>query len=145
MSKEKSKPTFREQLKLATPETCIAAIKNGWVAGLISIGLTLIMVLVGMYSNSENTTLVYYADPMMLADIALMIVMVFFIHKKSRIAATCMFLYFVLSKYIQWTDLGSVQGLPMALIFTLFYFNAMRGTYVWHSKYKDLESGEAKI
>ena len=139
MNKEKSKPTFKEQLKLETPETCLAAIKNGWVAGIISITLTLIIMLVGIYSNSENETLNYYADPNLILDIILMVVMVFFIYRKSRIAATCMFLYFIVSKYIQWTDLGEIQGVPIALIFTLLYFNAMRGTYIWHSKYKDTQ------
>jgi hypothetical protein len=145
VSKEESKSTFKDQLELSTPEACLAAIKSGWVAGSISIGITLAIVLVGMFSNSENTTLSYYADPSMFFDIALMIIMVFFIYKKSRIASTCMLLYFVLAKYIQWTDLGVVQGVPMALIFSFFYFNAMRGTYVWHSKYKDPQSGEAAI
>lgn len=145
MSKEKTKPSFKDQLKLETQETCLAAIKNGWVAGLISIGLTLAIVLVGFYSGSENETINYFADPTMFIDIGLMVIMVFFIYRKSRIAATCMFLYFVLSKYIQWTDFGAVQGLPMALIFTFFYFNAMRGTYAWHSKYKETQSAEVEI
>jgi uncharacterized iron-regulated membrane protein len=45
-------------------------------------------------------------------------------------------LYFVISKLIQWHDLGNVQGLPMALVFMFFYFNAMRGTFIWHAKFK---------
>jgi hypothetical protein len=145
ISQEKTKPSFKDQLKLDTPDTCLAAIKNGWVAGLISIGLTLAIVLVGMFSKSENMTLNYFADRPMFIDIILTITMVFFIYKKSRIAATSMFLYFVLSKYIQWTDLGEAQGVPMALIFAFFYFNAMRGTYVWHSKYKEPEPLNSEI
>lgn len=47
-----------------------------------------------------------------------------------------MFFYFVLSKILQWSDLGNVQGLPLAIVFMFFYFNAMRATFVWHSKYK---------
>ena len=145
MTKEASKPSFKDQLKLDSEETCLAAIKNGWVAGLVSIGLTLLIVLIGMFSGTENTTVNYFADPTIFIDIVLMVVMVFFIYKKSRIAATCMLLYFVLSKYIQWTDLGEAQGVPMALIFTFFYFNAMRGTFVWHSKYKELTPAESEI
>ncbi|WP_077343674.1 hypothetical protein [Pseudocolwellia agarivorans] len=142
MSTEETKPTFLQKLKISTPEACLSAIKNGWVAGLISIGLTLLMVLIGMFSNSENATVVYFGDPLMFIDLILMLIMVFFIFKKSRVAATSMFIYFLSSKYIQWTDLGEVQGLPMAMIFIALYFNAMRGTYLWHSKFKQLQSVE---
>jgi hypothetical protein len=145
MFKEDKKESLKDQFKMKTPETCLAAIKNGWIAGLVSIALTLLVVTIGMLSNSDDSRLSYFADPMMFIDIGLMIVMVFFIYKKSRVAATCMFLYFVLSKYIQWTDLGDVQGLPMALIFMFFYFNAMRGTYRWHSKFKLVDSVKPKI
>lgn len=137
MSTEVSKPSFKDQLKLDTSEACLSAIKNGWVAGSISIGLTLLIVLVGIFSNTDNETIKFFSDPTMFIDLALMVVMVFFIHRKSRVAATCMFLYFVLSKYIQWSSLGAAQGLPMAVIFIFFYFNAMRGTYIWHSKFKE--------
>ncbi len=136
MTKEKSKPSFKDQFVLNSVESCLAAIKNGWVAGLISIGLTFVVVVIGMYSNTDNATLNYFADPTIFIDLVLMAIMVFFIRKKSRIAATCMFLYFIISKYIQWSDLGTMQGLPMAVIFMILYFNAMRATFIWHSKFK---------
>ena len=75
-----------------------------------------------------------------MVDVVLIAIMAFFIYKKSRTAATLMFFYFVISKFAQWYELGNVQGLPMALIFMYFYFNAMRGTFIWHSKYKNQDA-----
>ena len=132
----KEKISFKEQLKLGSEASCLAAIKGGWVAGLISIGLTLVIMLIGMNTNTNDKTILYFSDPTVFIDLAFVVVMVFFIYKKSRIAATSMFIYFVAAKYIQWIDLGAIQGLPLAVVFVFFYFNAMRGTYVWHSKYK---------
>lgn len=128
---------------MGTQELCEAAIKNGWIAALISLGITLIFSLIGFFTQSDNETLNYFLDPWLMVDAVLIAIMAFFIYKKSRTAATLMFFYFVISKFIQWYDLGSAQGLPVALVFMYFYFNAMRGTFVWHSKYKNQEDGLA--
>ena len=136
MEEKKKKTSFKDQIKMDTQELCEAAIKNGWVAALISLGITLIYSLIGFFIQSDNVTLNYFLDPWLLVDVVLIGIMAFVIYKKSRTAATLMFFYFVLSKFIQWYDLGTVQGLPMTIIFMYFYFNAMRGTFLWHSKYK---------
>lgn len=124
-------------------ELCEAAIKAGWIAALISLGFTLIFSSIGFFTQSDNETLNYFLDPWLMIDVVLIGIMAFYIYRKSRTAATLMFFYFVLSKFIQWYDLGSVQGLPVSLIFMYFYFNAMRGTFLWHSKYKNLNEGVA--
>jgi ABC-type proline/glycine betaine transport system permease subunit len=136
VTEKKPKASFSDQLKLNTPQLCAAAIKNGWIATLISLSITLVFSVIGIFTHSENTSLNYFLDPSLLFDVVLMAVLAFFIYKKSRIAATMMFLYFVISKLIQWHDLGNVQGLPMALVFMFFYFNAMRGTFIWHAQFK---------
>lgn len=141
MTEDKKKSSFKDQIKMDTQELCEGAIKNGWIAALISLGITLIFSTIGFFTQSDDETLNYFLDPWMLVDVVLIGIMAFFIYKKSRIAATLMFLYFVLSKFTQWYDLGSAQGLPMALIFMYFYFNAMRGTFVWHSRYKNINEG----
>ncbi|MBT4882445.1 MAG: hypothetical protein HON44_00550 [Glaciecola sp.] len=143
MTEKKPKLSFKNQMKMGTQELCEAAIKNGWIAALISLGITLIFSLIGFFTQSDNETLNYFLDPWLMVDAVLIAIMAFFIYKKSRTAATLMFFYFVISKFIQWYDLGSAQGLPVALVFMYFYFNAMRGTFVWHSKYKNQEDGLA--
>ena len=137
MVEKKAKTSFIDSMKLDTQERCEAAIRNGWIAALISLGLTLVFGIIGFFAQSDNEVLNYFLDPFILVDVVLMAIMAFFIYKKSRTAATAMFIYFLGSKLIQWYDLGNVQGLPMALVFLYFYFNAMQGTFIWHSKYKN--------
>ena len=145
MSNKKEKASFVDQYKMNTPELCEQAIKNGWIAALISVGITLAFSVAGFFAQSENETLNYFLDRWLLIDVLLMTVLAFFIFRKSRIAASLMFVYFVISKLSQWYDLGTAQGLPMALIFIYFYFNAMRGTFIWYSRYKKSSEVAAEI
>ena len=64
----------------------------------------------------------------------MLFVLSIFIFNKSRIASTLMVIYFVASRVIIWTALGSPRGLPIALVFLAIYINAMRGTFRWHKK-----------
>ncbi|MDT3306290.1 MULTISPECIES: hypothetical protein [unclassified Shewanella] len=132
----KNKASLKSLFKIETQEQCLSAIKNGWIVTLISLSITLVFSTIGFFTQTENATLNYFLDPFLMIDVVLMAVMAFFIYRKSRIAATLMLFYFVLSKILQWSDLGNVQGLPLAIVFMFFYFNAMRATFVWHSKYK---------
>lgn len=134
---EKKKISFYDLINLDSKEICEAAIKNGWIAALISLSITLVFSLIGLFTKSENKSINYFLDPWLFLDVMLIAILAFFIYKKSRTAATLMFGYFLLSKFLQWYELGSAQGLPMALIFMFFYFTAMRGTFIWHSKYKN--------
>ena len=136
MEKEKQKVSFKNQIKMDTQELCETAIKNGWIAALISLGITFMFSSIGFFTQADNEALNYYLEPWLMVDVALMAIMAFFIYKKSRTAATLMFFYFLTSKLIEWYEIGNAQGLPLALMFMYFYFNAMRGTFVWHSKYK---------
>jgi ABC-type proline/glycine betaine transport system permease subunit len=148
MAEKPTKVTFKDLIKMETKEVCEAAIKNGWIAALISMGLTLIFSSIGFFTQSDNEELNHFLNPWMMVDVVLIAIMAFFIHKKSRTAATLIFLYFITSKFLDWYALGSTQGLPLALVFIFYYFNAMRGNFMWHSNYKnqDIEpSPETKI
>jgi len=135
MKEDKNHTSFQDRFKMDTQELCEAAIRQGWITALVSMGITLLFSSIGFFTQSDNETPNYFLEPWLLIDVVLMAVMAFFIYKKSRTAATLMFVYFVTSKLVQWYDLGNVQGLPLAMIFMYFYFNAMRGTFIWHSKY----------
>lgn len=137
MTEKKNKATFSDKMKMDTQVSCEAAIKNGWCAALLSLVITLAFSCFGFFVKSDDETLNYLLDPWLLVDVVLLAIMAFFIYKKSRIAATLMFIYFVVSKITLWYELGAVQGLPLTMIFLFFYVNAMRGTFVWHSKYKN--------
>ena len=86
MSRERS--TFKDQLALNTEEACLVAIKNGWIAASVSLGLTLLVVLVGLTFSSGSETLQYFSNPAMFIDIGFMAILAFFIYKKSRIACS---------------------------------------------------------
>jgi ABC-type proline/glycine betaine transport system permease subunit len=130
---------------LGTQKACEKAIKYGWIAATVSAVLTLIMAVLGFFIHSENAALQYALDPMLLIDAVLIAVLAFFIFKKSRTAATILLIYFILSKIMVWMDTHSLSGGGIALIFILIYFNAMRATYIWHSKYKNVRPQEATI
>ncbi|MCP3940104.1 MAG: OmpA family protein [Desulfobacteraceae bacterium] len=93
--------------------------------------------------QSGNEMLNYMLNPWAIFDVVLLAIFAFFIYKKSRIAATLMFIYFIISKCLLWYDLGKAQGIILTLAFMFFYFNAMRGTFLWHSKYKNQDESLA--
>lgn len=134
---ENKKPTFKERMKMETQELCESAIKNGWIAALVSFTFTLIGAVSGFFIQGSDAASNFFLNPWLMIDVVLIAILAFFIYKKSRIAATLMFGYFLFSKISMWYDLGTMQGFPVALIFIYFFFNAMRGTFIWHSRYKD--------
>ncbi len=59
MAEKPSKVTFKDQIKMETQEVCEAAIKNGWIAASISMGLTLIVSSMAFFTQSDNAKLNY--------------------------------------------------------------------------------------
>jgi hypothetical protein len=125
-----------DQFSIADRSSCEKAIRNGGIAAMVSAGLTALLATVGIFTTSNNPTLSYYLDPWSLVDAALIVVLGIFIFRKSRTAATLMLAYFVVSKGIQWYDMGKPSGTIMSILFFMFYFSAMRATYAWHKTYK---------
>lgn len=112
---------------------CTKAIKNGGIAAMISAAITGGFAIAGFFTNSSSNDLNYFLDPWILVDAVLIVVLGIFIFRKSRVAATLMVIYFVGSKLLMWAEMGEPKGLPMTIIFLLFYVTAMRGTYIWHA------------
>lgn len=114
------------------------AIKNGWVAGLVSLGMTIIVMLIGMYSAGADLGPMMDGGLFLLGDVLLMAVLIFFMYRKSRVAVMLMFVYFLASKALQ-IILGDYRGLVVGALFLFFYGRAVWGTFIWH-KIKDLEN-----
>ena len=72
-----------------------------------------------------------------LIDVILVFALAFGIYKKSRFAATTMFIYFLASKIWLIVETGKPTGLVMAIIFLYFYFQAMVGTYQYYKILKN--------
>jgi hypothetical protein len=81
--------------------------------------------------------LAYLLDPWKVVDVALIAVLAAFIFRKSRVASTFLVVYFILDKLTMWYDMRKVRGLPLTVIFLLYYMTAMRGTYRWHAAYRN--------
>lgn len=63
---------------------------------------------------------------------ALIAGLTFGIFRTSRVCAVVMLVYFVGSKLFLWVETRSITGLPVALVFTWFFFRGVTGTLVWH-------------
>ena len=108
------------------------AIKNGWIAALVSMGFTLLIVVLALSGVFDMSAEMGSAiDMLALIDVALIGVLAFFIYRKSRVAAVLMLLYFAYSKYLQ-ISAGQTGGLVMGAVFLWFYARAVWGTFVWH-------------
>ena len=114
-----------------TQEAALKHIKQAWVAGLISAGITLLVILVAASGSTVFAEL--GIDWWSLIDVVVILGLAFGLYKKSRICAVLLFVYFVGSKIILWATVGSVRGVPMAILFGYFFFQGIRGTFAYHS------------
>lgn len=108
---------------------------------MISAALTGAFAFAGFFTQSKDPNM-WMLDPWSMFDAVLILVLGIFVFKKSRTAATLLFVYFVCAKVYIWMEVGKPQGLFVAVIFLFFYFNAMRGTYKWHSTYQSATESE---
>jgi hypothetical protein len=137
MDAKSQKKSLLESFVIHDRESCAQAIKNGGIAAMVSAALSSAFGIAGFFTSSSNKDLNYLLDPWILADVALLVVLGIFVFRKSRVAATLLVIYFVSAKGLMWYELGKPSGLLMAIVFFLYYITAMRGTYLWHSQYRD--------
>jgi hypothetical protein len=123
--------------------SCEKAIRNGGIAALISAGLTAVFASIGLFTTSNDPGVRMHLNPWLFVDVGILLVLAYFIFRKSRTAATLTFAYFVFSKATTWYEAGTPKGLFLAIVFFLFYFTAMRATFVWHRRYKTATEAEA--
>jgi len=114
------------------PEQIAKKIKRGWIAAIISGLMTMGVMLVAINTGVLNSLFDVWTS----IDVILIFGLALGIYKKSRIAATTMFLYFLASKIWIIAETGKPGGLVMAMIFLYFYFQAMVGTFQYHNLVK---------
>jgi hypothetical protein len=112
-------------------DEAIKATKSGAIAACISGVLTLGIVLVAIFSNS-NGAIALWNDPSNFFDIILIFGCAYGIYKKSRAAAVLLFVYFIFAKVIIGIETGNVSGLGLGLVFLYFYGKAIQGTFVFN-------------
>lgn len=113
---------------IQVPEAVAKKIKNCWVAGIVSIAITLILVLLAMWGNLNPAGI----DEWAFIDIALMSGFTLGVYKKSRTCAILLLGFFLLNKAVMWADAGQPTGLPLALVFIWYYGRGVVGTFQYH-------------
>jgi len=143
MGAAKPKPGFLDNFRIHDRASCEKAIRNGWVAALVSAGVTALLAGVGLFKRSSDAKLDYFLDPWLFVDVGLLLVLAFFVHRKSRVASTILVIYFLAGRILLISELGAAasSGTLMAIVFFLFYVTAMRGTYIWHRSYRTPAAG----
>lgn len=114
------------------PEDILKKIKNGWIAGIVSGVLTLAVTLYAIYGQPLPDISIWN-----LADVVLIFGLAFGMYKKSRICAVLMLVYFVWSKIEQMTGPNPSKGIILAIIFVVFYWQAVVGTFKYHAFLKE--------
>lgn len=109
------------------PEAVHKKIRNGWIAAIVSGVMTLAAVGLAVTMGSGGLF-----NAWNLLDVVLIFFLAFWIYKRSRVAATTMFIYFLISKIIVIAETGQASGGLIALIFLYFYFQAIVGTFQYH-------------
>jgi hypothetical protein len=130
--------------QISDSDSCAQAIRTGGYAAAISAGLTALAGVLGLFVKMPDSPLGIFLDPWIIIDAVLAATLAYFIFRKSRFAATIMFVYFIASKIIIFIELSEIRSSPgssptnpLLLIFLgVAYFNAMRATYLWHRLYR---------
>lgn len=110
------------------PEEIRKDIRNGAVAAVITFALTLGMTWFYVYVRPEEGV----TDAWSFLDVGLIAALAFGIWRKSRVAATAMLIYFVLSKILEVVDTGKPGGILLTIAFIYYYYKAMVATYRYH-------------
>lgn len=113
------------------PDKIAKKIKYAWIAGLVSISITVILTLISM-----SGTDILGLDAWAFVDVALMVAFTFGIYKKSRVSAILMLTLFAANKVIFWFEAGTDSGLPFALVFLWIYTQGVIGTFQYHRHIK---------
>ena len=115
------------QVETSVPESILKKIRNAWVAGLISAGVTLVVTLFAIFGVS----LMGYTAWELL-DVVLILGLTFGIYKRSRVCAIVMLVYFVISKIILISEGVKTNGLVTGVIFFYYYWQGVSGTFAYH-------------
>jgi hypothetical protein len=128
---------IEEKKGIDSPTGCEKLILYGFFAGLFVTLMNLTAAILGIYNTFEQKYLEGFNDPLVFFDIALLALLTLYIYKKSRVAITLMFIYYLWAKLSLWFVDLEPKGLIVGCILIFVFFNATRATFVWHSKYKN--------
>ena len=117
---------------IAVPDDILKKIKTGWVVALISAALTLVLTGIAINGTSVMGFTAWNG-----VDALIALALAFGIYKKSRVCAVIMLVYFMAAKLIMISQTGRFDGIVMAVVFLVCYFQAVMGTFAYHRFIKD--------
>ena len=128
--KQAKRPKWRESFwpSVDTAEGAASAAKQGFWAALFCAVVTAAFGLLSIMGF----------DPSALVDAALFAIIAWGLWKKSRAAAVCGLLLYVVERLYMWSTVG-MQNPIVPVLLTLMFINGVRGTFAW----KRLKTGTA--
>jgi hypothetical protein len=102
-------------------------IAYAWIAGLVSAGFTLLLILI-----SFGGTSIAGIDAWAFIDVVIILGLSFGTYRKSRVCAILLLAFFLLNKLIQWEGVGNPAGLTVAAVLTWCYVLGVIGTFQHH-------------
>lgn len=111
-------------------------IKNAWMAGLVSAGITLVYILIAVIGG----TVIAGIDAWAFIDIAIILGLTYGVYRKSRVCAILVLVFFVVNKVVMWSSAGTLSGVPLALVFMWFFGQGIVGTIQYHKLQRESES-----
>ncbi|MCB8942730.1 MAG: hypothetical protein H6658_03025 [Ardenticatenaceae bacterium] len=103
------------------------AIKDAWVAGVLTVIITLTLTFI--YATGAGITHLALWN---VIDIFVLAALSYGIYRKSSLSAIIMLVYYLGSKIVLWADERAFIGVPIALIFAYFFWRGVLGTRAYH-------------
>ncbi|MBL4660825.1 MAG: hypothetical protein JKY19_10750 [Alcanivoracaceae bacterium] len=123
------------------------AVKRAAIVTFIIVFINLLKLFVVYMSGTEETAAEFFKDPFNYFDIVLIFICGMMILRYSRAAGIILFLYFFVSKIIQFVEIDNLVTLIgagiISLIIIIFYINGIRAAYAYH-RLKKAENPEYK-
>ena len=128
--KQAKRPKWRESFwpSVDTAEGAALAAKQGFWAAVACAVVTAALALLSIMGFDSGA----------LVDAALFAIIAWGLWKKSRAAAVCGLLLYVVERLYMWSTVG-MQNPIVPVLLTLFFINGVRGTFAW----KRLKTGTA--
>lgn len=129
--------TLLTLFQITDRDSCADAIRNGGILGLVSGGLSAVLGIAGFLIEPPHSTLRPFLDPWNLVDAGLVLLLAALVLRKNRVASALLIVHFVLAKVVMWKEFGRPRAVVLTVVILLLYVTALRGTLLWHAKYRD--------
>ena len=115
------------------------AIKQAWIAGLISGGLTLLLAVFAIVG--DGSVLGGLVDGWAMIDAFITFGLTYGVYRRNRAASVGLLSFYLLNQILMRLDGISTGGIGLALVFTLMFVQGVRGTFAYH-RFTTQESAE---